>query len=119
MIYFVSDLHLNHTNIIKYCSRPFTSVDEMNSILIANWNKTIGIDDVVYYGGDFALGPKETFKRMSLCLNGHRHFILGNHDHISKQQILESGWESVSYKVNLEYAGRKFLMVDCKIKLNN
>lgn len=111
MIYFISDLHLNHKNIIKYCSRPFSTVDEMNSILISNWNNTIKTDDIVYYGGDFALGPKEVFKRNSECLNGHKHFILGNHDHISRQQILESGWESVSYKVNLEYAGKKFVIM--------
>ena len=110
MIYFISDLHLNHTNIIKYCSRPFSTVEEMNNILIANWNKIIGLEDVVYYGGDFALGPKKVFRRISECLNGHKHFIRGNHDHISKQQILESGWETVSYKVNLEYAGKKLLL---------
>lgn len=38
-IWFVSDLHLAHKNIIKYCSRPFDNVNQMNEILIQNWNK--------------------------------------------------------------------------------
>lgn len=27
---FTSDLHLNHSNIIKYCNRPYDNIDEMN-----------------------------------------------------------------------------------------
>lgn len=103
MIYVISDLHLNHVNIIKYCNRPFSTVDEMNHTLIKNWNDVIKPDDIVYFLGDFCLGPKEAFIRFTSCLNGHKHFIIGNHDHISKTQILKAGWESVQYQLNIGY----------------
>ncbi len=33
MIYFTSDLHLGHANIIKYCSRLFEDVSKMDDAL--------------------------------------------------------------------------------------
>lgn len=110
MIFICSDTHFNHANIIKYCNRPFATVDEMNSALIAGWNAIVHTEDTVYFLGDFALGPKEAFRRFSQCLNGHKHFIFGNHDHISATQILECGWESCQYKIDLEYEGQKVHM---------
>lgn len=108
MIYVISDLHLGHANIIKYCNRPFATVDEMNSALIKNWNDIVKPEDTVYFLGDFALGPKEAFRRFTACLNGHKHFIFGNHDHISRSQVLEAGWESAQYQMTVEYKGYTF-----------
>jgi len=96
---------INHKNIIKYCDRPFKTVDEMNSTLIHNWNAVVEPEDTVYFLGDFALGPKEAFRRMASALNGHKHFIIGNHDHISKQAIVEAGFESAQYTLTLPDLG--------------
>ena len=57
-IWFTSDTHFSHCNIIKYCNRPFKDVDEMNKILIQNWNNVVRPDDIVWHLGDFALGDK-------------------------------------------------------------
>ena len=57
-VWVTSDTHFNHANIIKYCNRPFSSVEEMNETIIANWNKVVSEDDMVYHLGDFALGDK-------------------------------------------------------------
>lgn len=52
MIYYTSDLHLGHANIIKLCHRPFADVDEMNAVLITNWNARVANSDTVYICGD-------------------------------------------------------------------
>lgn len=81
MIYFTSDLHFGHENIIKYCSRPFKSVREMNSALIANWNNTVSKDDTVYNLGDMFFCGMEEATSILNQLNGNIIFIQGNHDH--------------------------------------
>ena len=52
MDYLISDLHLDHINIIDYCGRPFDTVEEMNDSLVKYWNDTVDSNDEVLYGGD-------------------------------------------------------------------
>jgi len=78
-VYIVSDLHLGHANIIRYCERPFSNVGEMNATLIRNWNAVIGNKDTVYFLGDLAFGRNATDFWLSQ-LNGNITFIKGNHD---------------------------------------
>ncbi len=84
MIYYVSDLHFNHQKIIESCNRPFKNVDDMNKILINNWNSRIKNSDVVYYLGDFAIvkNNKQAEEAIELVkkLNGKITLIHGNHD---------------------------------------
>lgn len=77
MIWFTADLHFNHKNIIKYCNRPFNSVEEMNKTLIDNWNKRVSRDDLVYVLGDFCFGNSDYYLKQ---LNGSKILIFGNHD---------------------------------------
>jgi calcineurin-like phosphoesterase family protein len=86
----IADTHFNDTNIIRFCHRPFSSVADMNSALIDNWNSVVEPCDTVWILGDF-------FKFESLCdypadefgrdfkdilhkLHGHKNLIKGNHD---------------------------------------
>lgn len=76
--WFTGDTHFGHTNIIKYANRPFSTVEEMDEVLIENWNKKVGIHDVVYHLGDFSMkDPGLYIKR----LHGKIILILGNHDY--------------------------------------
>ena len=80
MDYFVADLHFGHSNIIKLCNRPYSSMEEMNETFISKWNKKVKKRaDTVYIVGDFAwenAQPLEFLKR----LNGRKVLITGNHD---------------------------------------
>ena len=57
-IFFTSDTHFGHTNIIKYCKRPFNSLEEHDETLIKNWNNKVGENDIIFHLGDFAFGRK-------------------------------------------------------------
>lgn len=76
-IYFTSDTHFGHSNIIRYCNRPFANVREMNETLISNWNSVVGSNDTVYHLGDFSFGWAEQYFNR---LNGNIHWVHGNHD---------------------------------------
>lgn len=79
-IWFTSDLHFGHNNILKFCARPWKSIEEMNEGLIKNWNSVVGKDDIVFNLGDFAFAPDRKWKEILGRLNGHHYLILGNHD---------------------------------------
>jgi calcineurin-like phosphoesterase family protein len=75
-----ADLHLGHTRIIELCSRPFSSVEEMNESLIRRWNEVVGPDDRVYVLGDVALGRITQTLPLVARLDGQKLLIPGNHD---------------------------------------
>lgn len=80
-VFFTSDTHFGHANIIRYSNRPFKSVLEMDECLINNWNKKVSKDDIVYHLGDFCFGRfYEDVERYRSKLNGSIHLIKGNHD---------------------------------------
>jgi len=99
MFYFTSDNHFWHGNIIKYCNRPFASVEDMNRVMISNWNEIVMPEDTIFHIGDFGLcksseapdAPKDPFKFIRNQLNGNIIFIAGNHDGNNKNRsIIES-----------------------------
>ena len=96
-VWFTSDTHFNHANIIKYCNRPFASVEEMNEKLIENWNSVVGKDDLTWCLGDFCLGPdqKKHIPELVSKLNGRINLILGNHDHNSVKFYYDAGFNRV------------------------
>jgi len=90
--YYISDPHFGHANIIKFCSRPFKNVEEMNEALVENWNSVVKHDDTVYCMGDFGRPPAKFAHR----LNGHIILIMGNHD--KETQCIGHFNEIVTYK---------------------
>ncbi len=84
-LFFSSDSHYWHSNVILYSKRPFSSVEEMNEALIANWNSVITDKDQVWHLGDFSFGTYEQTKSILKRLRGHKNYIFGNHDKILKR----------------------------------
>ena len=79
-IFFTSDTHWGHANILGFCNRPFANVEEMNNKLIENWNKKVPTDGLVFHLGDFAWGGYPFWKNIRSQLNGEIILIKGNHD---------------------------------------
>jgi len=84
VLWFTSDTHFNHSNIIQYSERPFSGIGEMTAALVNNWNEIVGKNDIVYHLGDFALSwDKKHAKAIDntlAALNGQKWLITGNHD---------------------------------------
>ena len=95
-IFFTSDLHFNHKNIIKYCNRPYENIEDMNLDIIKRWNNVVSKEDIVWCLGDVAFGNKTHAIELVKSLNGRKRLIMGNHDHWKISVYLEMGFEIVS-----------------------
>lgn len=80
MIFYTSDLHIGHSNIIKLNNRPFSSVEEMNNVIIRNYQETVSNNDDVYILGDVVFKFPDSPERLFSQLPGQKHLIIGNHD---------------------------------------
>lgn len=96
-IFVISDTHFGHENIIKYCSRPFKTAEEMNWEIVKRWNSVVTPQDKVYHLGDVHMGGKsrEQINQVLSALNGHKRLILGNHDN-GKDQLLLNHFEKIT-----------------------
>ena len=49
MIYYISDMHFRHRNIIRFDERPFADIEQMNDIIIKNWNERVTDEDPITF----------------------------------------------------------------------
>lgn len=80
MNYYISDLHISHSNVILFDSRPFQDTDAMNSAIFGNWNARVKKNDTVYIIGDFIWGKESGWSDTVSRLSGRKVLIRGNHD---------------------------------------
>ena len=95
MIYYISDTHFNDQKIFDKCKRPFESLDEMKETIIKKWNNKVKDTDIVYVLGDIGKDDDPSTIDIFKKLKGHKHLIVGNHDHgmidaIKKSNVFES-----------------------------
>lgn len=98
MRFFTSDTHFGHTNIIKYCNRPFKDAGEMDREIVRIWNETVKPEDTVYHMGDVAFASPDRIKHIVTNLNGRKILILGNHDRQEKK-MFEYGFAEVHQSI--------------------
>ncbi len=100
MIWFTSDNHFGHKNVIEYCKRPFENVTDMDELMIYNWNCCVSPQDIVYHLGDFTFHGMIKSAEIMKRLNGYKTLIKGNHDK-SRRKMLRMGFAEVMDQVIL------------------
>lgn len=97
-LFFLSDTHFSHENIIGYCGRPFASAEEMDEAIVERWNARVRPGDHVYHLGDVALRRQHLgiVKRLS----GRKRLLFGNHDIFDYKDYVAAGFEKLAaYRV--------------------
>ena len=105
-VFFTSDTHFGHKNILKYCNRPFNSIEEMNEKIIENWNNKVGKNDKVFFLGDFMMSQNpDKAKELINKLNGKKYLVFGNHDvcFIKHPEILYECFNNFSFQMKLKF----------------
>ena len=95
MIYYISDTHFGHKRVINFDQRPFLNTEEMESILIANWNNKVTNQDTVYILGDFCFGKEPEWLRLLNQLKGKKVLIKGNHDLKNMSSLLKNKFQDI------------------------
>lgn len=109
-IFFTSDLHYAHTNIVRAISkwndtsgcRDFSSVEEMNDLIIDNINEVVKKTDILFILGDLSFGDPANIYICRKRINCTTiHYILGNHDkNIEENRALKTD-DGIKYPKNL------------------
>lgn len=81
-ILFMSDIHYNHSNIIRHSRRPFCSIEEMNQYIIQELKCKIKPEDVLFDLGDMTwrMTPQEICDFLDQIPTKNIYKIVGNHD---------------------------------------
>ncbi len=104
MIYFTADMHFGHRGIITMQNRPFESVEEMDHVLLQNYNAVVNKDDTVYVLGDICHHMKiEQADELIKKLNGKKYLIKGNHDKNYDPRLFADIRDFMTVSVNGQY----------------
>lgn len=86
-IFFTSDLHFMHGNILRYGrGEHFESLQQMNEGLVKAWNNTVGENDLVFDLGDISIGSTARTLEYLSQLNGYIVHLKGNHNTLEEYE---------------------------------
>jgi calcineurin-like phosphoesterase family protein len=94
-IFFASDHHFHHKNILTFKNfddtpvRVFDSVEHMNEHMVTMHNSVVRPNDKVYFLGDVTIARNAKGLEILGRLNGEKVLVKGNHDLCSAQQYLQ------------------------------
>lgn len=108
MVFFTADMHFGHRAIINMQNRPFESVEEMDRILLQNYNSVVRQNDTVYILGDICHHMKiEDADNLIRKLNGKKYLIVGNHDKKYDPRL----FEDIKDFMKISVEGRNFALM--------
>jgi calcineurin-like phosphoesterase family protein len=94
-IWFTADFHFGHNNIIRYCNRPFPSVEEMDQTILDRLNASVKANDILYFLGDFCIGSQAKALERRKEIRCKKIFAVpGNHDKQVRKLTEEFSWLS-------------------------
>ena len=112
MIYFTSDTHFGHENVIRFAGRPYETVAQMNRALVANINARVLPRDELYILGDFSFRitaeDAKAIREQIRC--GRVHLIPGNHDKDWGSKGLAGTFDVMSPISRLKVNGHKYIL---------
>lgn len=114
-IFFTSDWHIGHANVIKFDNRPFNDLEHMHKQLIINYNKQVKDGGVCYFLGDINIGSAEIGRSVISQLNGTKILILGNHDKGSESSY-NLGFDVVLNSASFVLQNQRVTMSHCPLK---
>lgn len=117
--YYISDLHLGHSNVIRFDNRPFENIDEMETEIIRRWNERVTPQDTVYIIGDFSWKTSNSWIPVLKQLKGRKVLIRGNHDPKRIDGKLAKMFDDVKDYKEISDNGRSVCMCHFPILLYN
>lgn len=107
-IFYISDLHFGHSNIIRYDHRPYKNANEMDQDLIKKWNDVVSDEDFVYILGDISWHHEPKTVEIFKQLKGHKILVKGNHDYVSN--VLSQCFNKIVDYLEINDNGTKVVM---------
>jgi calcineurin-like phosphoesterase family protein len=112
-IFFTSDWHDCHPNILEFCKRPFKDIIHMREVLIKNFNATVPENGTTYFLGDMSFNSNDSFRNSVIPrLNGRKILLVGNHD----KGPHNMGFDAVLHTAVLYMGEISFSMSHCPLQ---
>lgn len=138
-IFFTSDIHFGHANIIAYSNRPFGTDDErvmwndkvnpvpqarkselvreMNEAMVNTINDTVGPNDTLYILGDVSFAKPEVTASLVKRIKCKKILIKGNHDPDTPEFDALFDEVHTFLERNFQISGQKVKIVMCHYAL--
>lgn len=109
-IYYTSDTHFLHENILGFCNRPFKNIEEHDKELIRRWNEKVPEDGIVFHLGDVGMGNGGRLTDILYQLHGYIYLVIGNHDW--RENVAKQSWRFVgmAQQVNMSVGGQQIIL---------
>lgn len=114
-LFFTSDTHFNHANILGFCGRPFKDTKEHDEELVRRWNEKVSADDLVFHLGDVCFGNYEHNRDVLDRLNGNIYLILGNHDMRDVRTKYKDRFVGISMQALINVDGQQIILNHCPL----